>query len=115
MYRIAGIDVHKKLLVVAIAELRADGIAIGERRKFLATPESMRKLAEYRIESEVDEVVMESTAQYWQPVWSMLEEVWQSVRRQRTGAGPKAGKLYLAQAQSNQGRRGRKNDYEDAE
>jgi len=115
MYRIAGIDVHKRLLVVVIAELRADGVVILERGKFLATPEQMRKLAECLLEWEVEEVVMESTAQYWQPIWGMLEEVWQPARRQRTGAGPKAGKLYLAQAQSNQGRRGRKNDYEDAE
>jgi len=115
MYRIAGIDVHKRLLVVVIAELRADGVVILERRKFLATPEQMRKLAECLLEWEVEEVVMESTAQYWQPIWGMLEEVWQPARRQRTGAGPKAGKLYLAQAQSNKGRRGRKNDYEDAE
>ena len=115
MYRIAGIDVHKKLLVVVIVELRADGIAILERRKFLAMPEQMRKLAEYLLEWEVEEVVMESTAQYWQPVWGTLEEVWQPVRRQRMGACPKAGNLYLAQAQSNKGRRGRKSDYEDAE
>jgi hypothetical protein len=84
MYRIAGIDVHKKLLVVVVAELRADGVVILERRKFLATPEQMRKLAEFLIEWEVEEVVMESTAQYWQPVWGMLEEVWQPQRRQRT-------------------------------
>jgi transposase len=113
MYRIAGIDVHKELLVVVIAELRADGIAILERRKFWATPEQMRKLAERLLEWEVEEVVMESTAQYWQPVRGMLEEVWQPVRQQRKGAGAKAGNLYLAQAQSNKGRRGRKNDYED--
>ena len=68
MYRIAGIDVHKKLLVIVIAELRADGVVILERRKFLATPEQMRKLAECLLEWEVEEVVMESTAQYWQPV-----------------------------------------------
>jgi hypothetical protein len=49
----------------------------------------MRKLAECLLEWEVEEVVMESTVQYWQPVWGMLEEVWQPVRRQRTGAGPK--------------------------
>src|SRR5215470_14496050 len=35
--------------------------------------------------------------------------------RQREGAGPMAGKLHLAQAQSNRGPRGRTNDYRDAE
>lgn len=30
---------------------------------------------------EVDAVVMESTAQYWRPVWEALERPWQSQRR----------------------------------
>jgi len=46
------------------------------------------------------EVVMESTAQYWQPVWQMPE-----------------GKFHLelARAQSNRAPRGRKSDFRDAE
>jgi transposase len=114
-YRIAGIDVHKKMLAVVIADVATEGAYTFERRKFRTTPEQLRKLAEWLIEQEVEEVVMESTAQYWQPIWGMLEETWQPVRREREGAGAKAGKLHLAQAQSNRGRRGRKNDCLDAE
>jgi len=44
--------------------------------------------------------VMESTAQYWKPVWEALE-----------------GQCHqeLAQAQSNRGARGRKSDHRDSE
>jgi len=59
--------------------------------------------------------VMESTAQYWRPVWDALEREWQPTRRARVEAGPTSGALHLAQAQSNHGRRGRKKDFPDAE
>lgn len=51
---------------------------------------------------------MESTAQYWRPVWEALEQYWRPVRRQREGASPMSGTLHLAQAQSNRGAGGRK-------
>ena len=56
-----------------------------------------------RIEHEVDEVVMESTAQYWRPVWEALEQHWRPQRRARDSAPRLAGTLHLAQAQSNRG------------
>ncbi len=115
MYRIAGIDVHKKVLAVVVTDIDAPGEAAYERRKVVYTPESLRQLAGWFIEQQVEEVVMESTAQYWQPLWSMLEQHWQPQRREREGAGKQAGSLHLAQAQSNRGRRGRKNDFGDAE
>src|SRR4249920_894495 len=90
-YRIAGIDVHKKMLAVAVADVEAEA------------------------ECEVEEVVMESTAQYWRPVWETLERQWQPTRQTRTQAGPTTGALHLAQAQSNNGPRGRKQDFPDAE
>ena len=58
---------------------------------------------------------MESTAQYWKPVWETLERHWQTVQRQQAEACASAGKLHLAQAKSNCGPRGRKNDFGDAE
>jgi transposase len=60
-------------------------------------------------------VSMESTAQYWQPVWQTLEQYWQPACQKRESVGPKSGALHLAQAESNRGRRGRKNDFLDAE
>lgn len=58
---------------------------------------------------------MESTAQYWKPVWAALERYWQPICQKQEGAGPLSGTLHLAQAQSNRGARGRKNDFADAE
>ncbi len=114
-YRIAGIDVHKKILAVVIADVSLEGELVFERRKFGATDSELRRLAEWLIERAVQEVVMESTAQYWRPVWGMLEQYWTPVMRQQEGGGAATGKLYLAQAKSNRGPRGRKNDFRDAE
>src|SRR4029077_2747462 len=62
-----------------------------------------------------DELGRESTAQYWRPVWEALERWWQPIRRHPAVAGPTPGALHLAQAQSNHGPRGRKQDFPDAE
>jgi len=114
-YRIAGIDVHKKMLAVVVSEVGSEGVVVAEKRKLLATMSQMSELADWLVGLEVEEVVMESTAQYWQPVWGTLEEYWQPKRQGREGAGSKAGSLHLAQAQSNRARRGRKDDFVDAE
>lgn len=114
-YRIAGVDVHKQVLAVVIADVAEQGEYVFERRKFGTTPAQLGELAAWLMEQQVEEAVMESTAQYWKPVWAALEQYWQPLRRGREGAGPKMGKLYLAQARSNRGPRGRKNDFGDAE
>lgn len=114
-YRIAGIDVHKKVLAVVVADVECDREYEFERRRFGSNPEQLHLLSEWLIERQVEEVVMESTAQYWQPVWGALERYWRPTCQKREGAGPMSGKLHLAQAQSNRGRRGRKKDFPDAE
>src|SRR5712691_8659528 len=58
---------------------------------------------------------MESTAQYWKPVWEALERFWKAMCQSREGARRMSGTLHLAQALSNRGRRGRKKDFRDAE
>ena len=113
-YRIAGIDVHKKMLAIAIADVEVAGTWQFERRQTGTRPNQLRALAEWLVERDVDEVVMESTAQYWRPVWEALERFWQP-RMRPAGAAPRAGALHLAQAQSNEGPRGRKQDFPDAE
>lgn len=72
-------------------------------------------LSEWLIEQQIEEVVMESTAQYWKPVWGTLERYWKPKCQSREGAGRMSGTLHLAQALSNRGRRGRKKDFRDAE
>ena len=58
---------------------------------------------------------MESTAQYWRPVWNTLERYWSAQCRGAEGADPMSGSLLLALAQSNRGPRVRKRDFVDAE
>src|SRR5256885_12089039 len=114
-YRIAGIDVHKKMLAVVVSDVEIDSEYQFERRMFGSNPEQLRSLAAWLIEQEAEEVVMESTAQYWKPVWEALERYWKPIREKREGAGGMSGSLHLAQAQSNRARRGRKRDFPDAE
>ena len=105
-YRVAAIDIHKKVLMVVVATAAnevddATGEALEfESRRFGAGCREREHLTSWLQEREVTEVVMESTAQYWKPVWLDLE--------------PHFAKLRLAQAQSNRAPKGRKNDFRDA-
>src|SRR5712692_10564313 len=114
-YKIAGIDVHKKMLAVVVSDVEIESEYQFERRMFSSNPEQLRSLAAWLVEQEAEEVVMESTAQYWKPVGEALERYWKPVREKREGARRRSGTLHLAQALSNRGRRGRKKDFRDAE
>ena len=95
---IAGIDVHKKLLVVIIADAAKPDVPVQSRR-FGTGAAELRHLSAWLSEHGVVEAVMESTAQYWKPVWLELE--------------PHL-RLHLAQAHSNKAAKGRKSDLADA-
>ena len=86
------------MLAVVIAE-RRDPEGTCQKRKFTTTDSGLRALREWLQEQGVREVAMESTAQYWKPVWLELEGHWV---------------LRLAQARSTAGPRGRKRDFADA-
>src|SRR5437773_3156863 len=114
-YRIAGIDVHKKMLAVVVSDVEIESEYQFERRMFSSNPEQLRSLAAWLVEQKAEEIVMESTAQYWKPVWGTLERYWKPLCEKREGARRRSGTLHLAQALSNRGRRGRKRDFVDAE
>jgi transposase len=114
-YRIAGIDVHKKMLAVVVSDVEIESEYQFERRMFSSNPEQLRSLAAWLVEQKAEEIVMESTAQYWKPVWETLERYWKPLCEKREGARRRSGTLHLAQALSNRGRRGRKRDFVDAE
>jgi transposase len=99
-YRVAGIDVHKKMLAVVITDAAVIGEFRFERRKFGTGADELRSLGNWLTERGAKEVVMESTAQYWKPVWQGLEDSF---------------RLHLAQAHSNKAPKGRKRDFADAE
>jgi len=94
-YKIAGIDVHKKMLAVVISEVAQVGEFRFARRKFATGAMELQALAKWLAEQEVREAVMESTAQYWKPVWQALEG---------------QCRLQLAQAHSNRAPKGRKRE-----
>src|ERR1700675_4900107 len=114
-YKIVGIDVHKKVLAVVVSDVEIESEYQFERRMFSSNPEQLRSLAAWLVQQEAEEIVMESTAQYWKPVWEALERYWKPIREKREGARRRSGTLHLAQALSNRGRRGRKKDFRDAE
>src|ERR1043166_7265974 len=103
------------MLAVVVADVEVDGDYNFERLRVGTSPAQLRALADWLVERDVEEAVMESTAQYWKPVWEALERYWKPVSQKREDASRKSGILHLAQALSNRGRRGRKNDFRDAE
>jgi transposase len=98
-----------------VADIAVEGEYQFERRKFGATPDELHVLAQWLVGQDVEEIVMESTAQYWRPVWGAMELYWKPARQKREGASKMCGTLHLCQAKSNHGPRGRKNDFADGE
>ena len=92
-YRIAGIDVHKKKLAVVVTDVEIDDEYQFERRWYGANPEQLELLAQWMFEQQVEEVVMESTARYWTPVWAALEQHWRPVCRKREGCRADVGHI----------------------
>jgi Transposase len=103
------------MLHVVVSDVEVDGEYEFTRRVFGSQPEALRSLATWLVDQDAEEVVMESTAQYWRPVWETLERYWKQDWKNRQGAHSTSGTLHLAQAQSNRGRRGPKKDFRDAE
>lgn len=69
---IAGIDVHKSMLAVVVRRER-DGQLEYAQRKFGTTKSEIEHAVSWLQQEKVEEVVMESTAQYWRPVWNGME------------------------------------------
>jgi transposase len=103
------------MLAVVVADAAVEGEYDFERRQFSTSPDQLRMLTEWLVEQKIQEVVMESTAQYWKPVWQTLERYWKAECQKWEDATPMSGTLHLAQAQSNRGPRGRKKGFADAE
>jgi transposase len=96
--RVAGLDVHKKTVVVVVLQSAQpdDDYASGI---FGTTQFGLKELITFLRQHGVTHAAMESTAQYWRPVWMSLEGEFN---------------LTLAQARSTRARRGRKWDRADA-
>ena len=115
-YRIAGIDVHKKMLAVVVSDVEIESEYQFERRMFSSNPEQLRSFgcvarrAKGRRNSHgVDGAILETrVGNTGEVLEAALREAGRSQAEVRQA-------LHLAQALSNRGRRGRKRDFVDAE
>jgi transposase len=71
-YRVAGLDVHKDTVVVALRLLESDHLTT-EVRTFATTTDALLELAHWLTAAEVTHVAMESTGVYWKPIYHILE------------------------------------------
>jgi hypothetical protein len=55
-YKIAGIDVHKRMLHVVVSDVEVDGEYEFTRRVFGSYPEALRSLAAWLVQEQVEEV-----------------------------------------------------------
>jgi hypothetical protein len=62
--KIAGIDVHKKVLMVVVMDTSAPEEKPA-RRRFVTLPSELQRFRIWLQAQGVEEAVMESTAQYW--------------------------------------------------
>lgn len=100
VYRsVAGIDVHKKMLAVVIRRQMGEQTDY-RKRQFGTTHAEIQQVAGWLRAERVSEVVMESTAQYWRPVWYGLEPHF---------------RLHLTHPLKTRAPRGRKSDFRDAQ
>jgi len=77
--RCAGLDVHKKSVVACRRRLLPDRTIEFETVTFGTTTEDLLALSDWLAEWQVTHVAMESTGEYWKPVFNILEgnfETW---------------------------------------
>lgn len=70
---VAGLDVHKKTVVAAVIVQAADGAWHQEKRTFGTMTADLLALSDWLMGHEVTHVAMESTGEYWKPIFNILE------------------------------------------
>jgi transposase len=70
---VAGLDVHKKTVVAAIIVLQSEDRWYQERRTFGTMTADLLALSDWLMGHGVTHVAMESTGEYWKPVFNILE------------------------------------------
>ena len=71
--RCAGLDVHKKSVVACRMCLRGQNEVVSETRTFGTTTPDLLELSDWLAAWEVTHVAMESTGEYWKPIFNILE------------------------------------------
>lgn len=75
----AGLDVHKKTVVACRIIPGSEGKLIQQTRTFATMTADLLQLSDWLAEAGVTQVAMESTGEYWKPVYNLLEnnfELW---------------------------------------
>ncbi|HEY6987161.1 MAG TPA: IS110 family transposase [Bryobacteraceae bacterium] len=98
--RCCGIDVHKKSISVCVLPPVGNASIPVKQETFRTFTRDLKRLRAWLLNCKVTEIIMESTGQYWRPVWNILE-----------GAFPR---LLLMNPQHVKGLKGRKTDRIDA-
>ena len=70
----AGIDVHKKVIVVTIAKTNEHDITDYQTKSFNTFTEDLIKCRDWLVSNGTLDVCMESTGKYWIPIFNILEE-----------------------------------------
>jgi transposase len=99
--RCCGIDVHKKSVTVCILPPVGRPEGAVRKRNFRTFTRDLKQLRAWLKACQVTEVAMESTGQYWRPVWNLLEDHFE--------------KLLLVNPQHIKGLNGYKTDPKDAQ
>ena len=71
--RCCGIDVHKSSVTVCVLAPAGQAHLAVKRRKFRTFTRDLRQLRSWLKNCQVTEIAMESTGQYWRPLWNLLE------------------------------------------
>lgn len=98
--RVAGLDVHKKTVVATRMRVTEEGRVEWETETFGTTTPDLLKLHDWLLAWVVIHVALESTGDYWKPVYNILEESFE---------------LLVVNAQHVKHVPGRKTDVKDAE
>jgi transposase len=71
--RCAGLDVHKKSVVVCARLVTTDGTLTSHIRTFGTTTAELLNLVTWLLSLDVSHVAMESTGEFWKPIYNLLE------------------------------------------
>ena len=69
----AGLDVHKKTVVVCVRLVQSDGTITRHSRTFGTTTSALLTLVDWLLSLDVTHVAMESTGEFWKPLYNLLE------------------------------------------
>jgi transposase len=98
--RVAGLDVHKKTVVAARMRVTEEDRVEWETKTFGTATPDLLELHDWLYEWELTHVAMESTGDYWKPVFNILEDTFE---------------IWLVNAQHVKHVSGRKTDVKDSE